>query len=172
MRGGRDDAREAGGRERAAALGRENERRLGGLLAPQAAQGPQLVAQDGVRGRGALLGAANVQVGGREVHLVPAQIGQLRGAEAVTVGDQQHRGVAVAPAAFLGRGDQALDFIRGQVLARAQLGVRAAPVHVDCLFNGGWRDQAQVRICSHLQPLPGDDCLYNNPSTNKDKAKS
>jgi hypothetical protein len=39
-----DDAREAGGGERATALTGENERRLGGLLALKPAQGPQFVA--------------------------------------------------------------------------------------------------------------------------------
>ena len=39
----RDDAREAGGGERATALTGENERRLGVLLALKPAQGPQFV---------------------------------------------------------------------------------------------------------------------------------
>ena len=78
------------------------------------------------------------------------------------VGDEQHRCVAVAMAPVFGRGDQALDLVGGQVLTRTQLGVRAPPVHVrcNCLFYGGWRDQVQVRICSHLQPILGDDWFF------------
>jgi hypothetical protein len=56
-----------------------------------------------------------VKVGGGEVDLIPAQVCQLRDAQAMPVGDQQHRGVAVTMAALLGGGDQALDLVSSQV---------------------------------------------------------
>jgi hypothetical protein len=65
---------EPGRGERAAALAAENKRRLGVLLALQSAQRPQLVAQNGVRRLRVFLGAADVEVGGREVDLVPPQV--------------------------------------------------------------------------------------------------
>lgn len=45
--GGRDDARDAGRGERAAALADENERGLGALLALEAPTSSQFIAQDG-----------------------------------------------------------------------------------------------------------------------------
>ena len=59
-----------------------------------------------------------------KMHLVPAQVAQLRRPQAVPVGDQDHGGVAVAVAVGLGGLDQLLDLGLGQMLARAQLGIR------------------------------------------------
>jgi hypothetical protein len=82
----------------------------------------------------------------------------------VPVGDQEHSGVAVAPAALLGRGDQALDLIERKVLPRAQGSIWAAPGHArrNCLFFGGWHDQAQVRASS----------LGNSPRSGRSNASA
>ena len=68
------------------------------------------------------------------------------------IGDENDSGVAVAPAALLGRGNQALDLIERKMLPRTQLSVWPAPSHAshNCLYFGGWHDQAQVRVCGHL----------------------
>jgi hypothetical protein len=47
---------------------------LGFLLPLQLAQGPQLVATDGMGARHAFLGPTNVQDGMGEIHLIPAQV--------------------------------------------------------------------------------------------------
>ena len=91
----------------------------------------------------ALLDPADVQGGRFELHLIPAQVHQLGGAQAVPVGHKDHRGVPVAPAVALGRVHQPLDLGLGQVLAGAQLGVGEA-LRGNCSFYGGWRDQLEV----------------------------
>jgi len=54
-----------------------------------------------------------------EVDLVPAERAQLGDAQSMSIGDPDHGGIAV-PVPVLSRGsDQALDFLGGQVLARA-----------------------------------------------------
>ncbi len=71
----------------------------------------------------ALLDPADVQRGRAELHLIPAQVHQLGGPQAVPVGHQDHGGVPVAPAVSLGGFHQPLDLGLGQVLAGAQVGV-------------------------------------------------
>jgi hypothetical protein len=66
-------ARKAACRERRVPLGREHERRLRFLLTLQLAQGPHLVATDGMGTRHAFLGPTNVQDGMGEIHLIPAR---------------------------------------------------------------------------------------------------
>jgi len=62
-----------------------------------------------------------------EIDLRPGQKDDLGDAQAVTEGQENRRGIALAPAAaLLGGGDQALDLIRSQELARPALGVPAA----------------------------------------------
>ena len=91
----------------------------------------------------ALLDPAHVQRGRGELDLVPAQVHQLGGPQAVPVGHQDHRGVAVAPAVLPGRVHQPLDLGLGQVLAGAQLAV-GEPLRGNCSIYGGWRDQLEV----------------------------
>ena len=54
-------------------LAGEYERRLRFLLTLQLAQGPHLVATDGMGTRHASLGPTNVQDGMGEIHLIPAR---------------------------------------------------------------------------------------------------
>jgi hypothetical protein len=63
------------------------------------------------------------------------------------VGDQHHRGIAMAVAIGPGDFDEAVDLGVGQVFARPYLGIaypfgRGAGLH--CPNNGGSRDQCQV----------------------------
>src|SRR5262245_54322490 len=53
-----------------------------------------------------------------EVDIIPTQGRELAGSQAVAVGDQDGRGVAMAPAVFPGSLHQLLDFPVGKVLAR------------------------------------------------------
>ena len=67
-------ASKAASRERRVPLGREHERRFRFLLTLQLAQGPQLVATNGIGGRRALLGPAYVQDGVGGIDLIPTQV--------------------------------------------------------------------------------------------------
>ena len=72
----------------------------GGLALFQPPQGTQLTATDRVNAGRAALGAANVQFPGLEVDIIPTQGYELAGPQAVAVGDQDGRGVPMAPAVF------------------------------------------------------------------------
>ena len=66
-----------------------------------------------MRARRALLDAAHVQRGRRELHLVPAKIRKLRHAQTVAIGDEVHGGVAMAMSIAFGGLGQALHLIVG-----------------------------------------------------------
>lgn len=52
-----------------------------------------------------------------QVDLIPAEVDQLRNPKSMTIGDQYERGIPKPiPSDSLGRSDEALDLIRGQVL--------------------------------------------------------
>ena len=80
-----DHAGEASGAERCPAFRGEHEGRLGFLLALKPPQRPQFVSEDRMGARGALLDPADVQGGGGELHLIPAQVHQLGDTEAMPV---------------------------------------------------------------------------------------
>ena len=67
-------ARKACRRERRSPLAGEHERRLGILLPLQLAQSPHFIADNGMRGRRALLRPADVQDGVGEIDLIPTQV--------------------------------------------------------------------------------------------------
>ena len=158
-----DHAGEASGAERRSALRREHEGRLGLLLALEPPQRPQFVPEDRMGAGRALLDPADVQRGRPEVHLIPAQVHQLGGPQAVPVGHKDHRGVPVAPAVSLGGVHQPLDLGLGQVLAGAQVGVGEPPGR-DCSFYGGWRDQLEVRL-GHVFGSPQPPYCWKNTSS-------
>jgi hypothetical protein len=60
-----------------------------------------------------------MQAPGGEVDVVPPQRHDLRGSEAVAVGDQDGRGVPVPAAVLLGGLDEPLDLPLGQIFAAA-----------------------------------------------------
>ena len=72
-----DHPREPGSAKGCPTLGGEHKRRLGLLLAFEPPQRPQLVTEDRMGARCALLDPAHVERGGPEVHLVPPQVHQL-----------------------------------------------------------------------------------------------
>ena len=59
-----------------------------------------------------------MQFSGLEVDVIPTQGHELAGSQAVAVGDQDGRGVPMAPAVFAGSLNELLDFPLGKVLAR------------------------------------------------------
>ena len=77
-----------------------------------------------MRGGRAALDPAHRQGGLVEVDLVPAQVDQLADPQTMTIGHQDHGGVAVTVAVVLDLVDQTLDLGLGQVLPRPQFGVR------------------------------------------------
>ena len=75
---------------------------------------------------GAVLRAAHVDLGMREVDMVPAQIDQLLRAQAVAIRDQDHSRVAMTMPIVPGRLDELLDLVGRQVLARPKFNIALA----------------------------------------------
>jgi hypothetical protein len=75
--------------------------------------------------------------GAIEVDLVPTQVDKLRGPQAVPVGQQDHRDVAMAVSIGLGCISKAVDLGIDQILAGAQFGVRPAQWRGNCSIYGG-----------------------------------
>ena len=160
-----DNAGEASRTKRCPAFRGEHEGRLGFLLALKPPQRPQFVSEDRMGAWGALLDPADVQGGGGELHLIPAQVHQFGDTQAVPESHENHHGVAVAPAVALGRFHQPLDLGLGQILAGPQVGV-SRTLGGDCSVYGGWRDQLEVRLGHVVCPSVADDCSYKTSSTN------
>jgi hypothetical protein len=66
-----------------------------------------------------VLGPAHMQARDGEVDVVPAQRHDLRGSEAMAVGNQDRRGVPVPAAVLLGGLNKTLDLPLGQIFAAA-----------------------------------------------------
>src|SRR3954466_4323459 len=113
----------AGRRHRRASLSDEYIPRLNGL-APEVAQSAQFPAPHWVDAGHAILDPPDVQEPVLEVDLVPAERAQLGDAQAVAVGDPDQGSIPVPVPVLPGGSDQALDFLGGQVLAGAALGMR------------------------------------------------
>jgi hypothetical protein len=80
------------------------------LFSLQPTKPAELVPEDRMGACAALLDPADVQGGCSEVHLIPAQVDQLAGPEAVAVGHQDHRGIPVRPTLSLGGLEQPFNF--------------------------------------------------------------
>src|SRR5262249_5346267 len=93
------------------------------------------------RGR-AFLGSADMQTAGIKLDLMPLQIAHLRSPEAMAIGDQNHRCIAMAVAIALGSSDQALDLAFGKIAA------------LDCEVFGVWCGAIASLIC-HEKSLSG-----------------
>ena len=106
----------AGGHRRAAFSDPDVPGRL--LLAFEAAQRPQLDAAQWMGAGDAALGPDDMEQTAREIDLAPFEPTELADAQAMPVGDEDHRGIAVAIAtALASSGDQRVDLGRGQVFA-------------------------------------------------------
>ena len=113
------------------------------MLTLQLAQGPHLVATDGMGTRHAFLGPTNVQDGMGEIDLIPTQVYKLGRPQTVAEGDKDHGGIPVTPAIGLGGIDQPIDLGAGQVLAGPVFGVPLPSRCADCSFYSGWGHQFQ-----------------------------
>ena len=90
------------------------------LLTLETPQSAYFVALQWMNAWGAALGPADVHAACPQFNLVPLQVAQLRGPQAVPEADQDHGGVAVSVAAVLARrSHQALDLAHGQILTSA-----------------------------------------------------
>jgi len=67
--------------------------------------------------RRAFLGPTDMQSASIKLDLMPLQVAHLRSSEAVTIGNQDHRCIAMTVAIALGGLDQPLDFALSQVAA-------------------------------------------------------
>jgi hypothetical protein len=92
--------------------------------------------------RGALLDPANMQTSMGEIDLVPAEIHQLADPQAVAISDQDHGGIAMAPAVVAGCLDQLLDLGASQMFPGSIGGIRT-PFRCDCPINGCWGDYSE-----------------------------
>src|SRR5262249_12384778 len=106
-----------------------------------------------MRGRSALFDSADVQDGVFEVDLLPAQVHQLGGPQTMPEGQQDHGGVAMAPAVVSGGLNQPLDLALGQVLAGPIGGVGPPHRQSNCAFYVGWSDRFQMPNRRHFPPL-------------------
>ena len=119
----RSAAARGGRRQGGFAFGDEDVGRVG-VITQQLAQPPQFRAAQRMGARQAVLAPAHMQKPLPQIHLLAAQDDQLRDAQPVTVGEQDHGSVAVAVAPELARrGDQPVDLGTRQVLPAASLDV-------------------------------------------------
>ena len=88
------------------------------------------------------LGPANVQGGGLEVDLIPAQIDKLTDPQAVAVGHEDHGRITVTPAVVSGGLDQLLDLGGGEMFTRAIRAIREPPRR-DRPIYGGRNDDSE-----------------------------
>ena len=123
------------------------------------AQGPQLPAPEWVDAGPAVLDPPDVQEPVLEVDLIPAQGAQLGDAQAVAIGDQDHRAIAVSVSVLSRGADQALDFFGGQVFAGATLGL-GNWAGWNCPILRGWRGRSRglafliARMVQHRPNCP------------------
>ena len=113
----------------------------------------------------AVLAAPDVDDAIAKIDLRPGQSDKFRDAQPVTESQEERRGVALAPAAALsGGGDQPLDLIRGQKLARPAIGstrprvLPAAAVARGLFHFGRLTPVSCSRVFAPLGSLRGSDC--------------
>src|SRR5262249_43311348 len=112
-------------------------------------QSADLVTLHGMHARRPLLASADVQAAGSKLDLVPLQIADLRGAQAMPIREQDHRRIAMAvTAGFPLRGHQPLDLSSSEVL----------PVAGNCGIYGGWRHGADSLSGPENSPSEMSNC--------------
>jgi hypothetical protein len=97
---------------------RHKDKRRFRCLTVQSAQRAKLIAADRMRRWLAILCPADMQRSGPEIYLGPFQIADLRGPQAVPIGDQNHRSISVTVVIVLCGLDQLLNLSLGQMVAR------------------------------------------------------
>jgi hypothetical protein len=106
-----------------------------------------------------------MQAGSFEVDLVPAQIHDFSRSQAMSEGQEHHQSVTVTMPIALGRLDQPLDLVDGQMLPGAMLSI-FAPTRGNCSIFSGWRDQTQVWFGHEKSPSRLPHCSIHNHFTN------
>src|SRR5262249_22507618 len=102
----------------------------------------------------ALLDPMNVQAPLGKLDLMPLQVAQLRGPQAMPIGDQDHRGVAVTTAAVLAGGPhQPLDLLLGQIPTGSGLW--------NCQLYSAWCRALGCRKHRNKLSILTGDCLHN-----------
>lgn len=150
--GARQHLAEPGRRHRPAPLGQKHIGAAGRPFPFQPPQRPQLGTAQGMDAGRAPLDPVDLEQPLFQVDLVPAQRHQLRHAQAVAVGQQDHGRVAVAvPSPRLGRPHQLLHFACSEVLATAAFAVRDSsrwncPILGIWCGHGRWREKAGDRV--------------------------
>jgi hypothetical protein len=89
----------------------------------------------------------------------------------VTVGDHDHRRVAMPPAALPGGVHKALDLGGRKVLTGPQRGIRQARGR-DCSVFDAWGYELQVRYRHVFGPSSLSDCWDNGRSSNSWRTKT
>jgi hypothetical protein len=89
----------------------------------------------------------------------------------VTIGDQDHRRIAMPPAVLPSNFHQTLNLGLGQVLAGPQVGI-GRPLRHDCSVYDAWRDEFEVRFGHVFGPPSHTDCWDNVPSLNSPTSKT
>ena len=172
--------RQASGNRRSlhhASKARRSERRLAlrhkdkgrrSALTLQSAQGSQLIATDGMNARRSLFDTANVKRRGREVHLIPAKVAQLRRSQAMVIGDHDHRRVAM-PVSVLACGfNQSPNLVSREVFACPQFAVLGT-LRRDCSVFSGRRARLDNRFRHDFRASNVAHCFKNGPYTNSDR---
>src|SRR5258706_5948317 len=138
--GPRNQESKAGGRERPAPLGHEQEIRVRRRLPLEPTQRPELVTLERMDRWRATLHAPDMQARLIEVDLAPTEIADLGRPQATPVRDQDHDGVPMAVPVALGRGDQLIDLGWRQVFALPQFGILRPPwcARANCTVFDGW----------------------------------
>ena len=91
---------------------------FGRVLTPQSAQSTDLVSADGMNARRATLCPAHMQAALVELDLLPFQAADLRSPQAMAIGDQDHRCIAMTTSAHLpGSVHEPLDLALGEIAA-------------------------------------------------------
>jgi hypothetical protein len=96
-------------------------------MTPKLAQRPKLIATNRVCRRFAVLGPPDMKRSGVKIDLRPFEVTSLGSPQAMSVDDQNHRGIAVRVPAPLGRCDQLVNLGRGQVFAGTQFSIGNPP---------------------------------------------
>ena len=127
LSGPSDHFQETRRRGRTAALGNENIPR-DRLLPAELAQRPDFLAAQRMDIIDPALGSSDVQPAAVELNLIPSQVAHFRGAQPMSVGNQDHGRITVPIAGPLARSVlEPIDLLFGQIFPRSELGIRGPP---------------------------------------------
>ncbi len=100
-----------------------------------------------------------------KIDLIPPKVRQFRGPQPMPEGDKDHGGVTMPVAVLSCRCHQRLDFVLGQVFARAQIAV-LRPLRCDCSFSVLGAIKLETRLSHENWSLVGTTVAKNGSFTN------